>query len=364
MHKVGAVEDAIEGRAPPNHPEDDMSRGKDRTVHVGIDVSKDKLDVAWYGLDGTLGTFTVVNDVEGHAEIAARVTAGRIARAKVVLEATGPYGERLMTHLAQVPRVEMMLVQPRAARAFAVASMRRAKTDAVDAAVLAEFSRCMPFVPARRPSAKALKLRALARHLGQIIDRRAELANQQHAARAGEAGSDFLHDLIEREQQMLTTLIDQLQAEIIKQLRSEPETRLAYERLVALPGIKDRSAARLLPELLAMPSHITPRQAVAFAGLDPRPNLSGVSKRGASWPISKQGNARLRRSLYMVVLTAMRWFKPLRAFYERLRSKGKLKKVAITAAMRKLLTALWVVVAKGEAFDEIRFSGATERRAA
>lgn len=357
MHKVGAVEDAIEGRAPPNPAEDAMRSKKERVVHVGIDVSKDTLDTAWFGLDGTLGTFKTSNSPDGFAEIVSRITAGKIARARVVFEATGPYGDHLTTHLLQAARVEVMVVQPKAARAFARATMRRAKTDAVDAIVLAEFARRMPFTAVHRASKRIRQIRSLARHLGTLIDRRAELRNQDHAAHFGEE-SELLTEFIEREELMLSALINELEAKIVAMLRSSHETSLAYERFTALPGIKDRSAARLLPELLAMPSYLTPRQAVAFAGLDPRPSQSGTSRQGTSWGISKQGNARLRRALYMVVLTAMRWFRPLRDFYERLRARNKEKKVAITAAMRKLLTALWVIVARGEAFDELKFAGA------
>lgn len=331
-----------------------------RTVHVGIDVSKDDLHVAWQGLDGSMDEFTVKNDRNGHAELLARVTAGRIQEARIVLEATGPYGTALVAFLnQQSTRAKVMVVQPRVARQFALASMRRAKTDTVDARVLCEFAYRMKFVPTVVPPKHVVALRGLARHMSELIDRRAAIKNQRHAAAAaGDAPSSLL-TAMDREEKMLGDIIEELEAEIIAGLQGMPDAKRMYDRMVKIPGIKQRAAARLLPELLALPRHLTPKEAVAYAGLDPRPNQSGTSKNGKSWRISKQGNARIRRSLYLAALCAVRWFQPMKNLYVRLREqRGKLKKVAIVAAMRKLLTALWAMLARDEDFSEENFSRA------
>lgn len=333
-------------------------RNKDpKRVYVGVDVSKDKLSVAWYGLDGSLGTFEVTNDDDGFRKLAATVTAGRIREARVVMEATGPYGARAFAALANTKGIRVMVVRPSAARHYAKAMMGRAKTDRIDAIALASFARSVEFVATPVVPAELLQLRRLARHLGELIDRRAALMNQRHAANAGTDSSELLLELLDAEEKALSSLIAKLEAAIIDRMKNAPTVNAAYKRVTAIQGIKDRTAARLLPELLCMPNHLTARQCVAFAGLDPRPKQSGTSRAGIHWKISKQGNSRLRRALYMAVLTAVRWFKPLRAFYERLREAGKPKMVALTASMRKLLTAIWAIVAHGQVFDPMKFAG-------
>ena len=340
MHKAGAITHAIEGRAPPNQGETAMRKRDPKRVYVGIDISKDTLAVAWFGLDGELNQFEIANDEGGHQEIIGRITAGRIREARIVQEATGSYGDRLFAALVSVPKVRVMVIRPSAAKAFAKATNRRAKTDRVDAVVLATYAKSDTFKPTPVIDPALRQTRQLARHMGELIDRRAGVMNQRHAVKVGLDSSNFLLEALDAEEATLTTLIEKLEAEILRRLSAIPEARVALERLVELPGIKNRTAARLLPELLCMPKHLSPREAIAFAGLDPRPNQSGTSKAGTHWHISKQGNSRLRRVLYMAILSAVRWFKPLRAFYERLRARGKLPMVALTASMRKLLTAV------------------------
>jgi transposase len=331
---------------------------KSPTRYVGIDVSMKTLDVACTTGESFEAAFQVANNVEGFTEVLARITAGGEETAQVVVEATGAYSVGLVDHLTTSAQIRLMVVQPKAARDFARASMRRAKTDRVDAKVLAEFSQRMPFVPTVRIDKERLVLRQLARHLGELVDRRTQILNQQHAlAHAG--GSPVLERFLEAERTHLEGLIATLEAEIIAQMQAMATVAPILERTTRLAGFKKRSAARILPELLAMPPQLTARQCVAFVGLDPCPKQSGIARAGTSWPISRKGNARIRRSLYMVALSAVRWFPPLRAFYEALRARGKPKKVALTACMRKFLTALWAMVARGEDFDEKKFCRVT-----
>jgi transposase len=334
---LGAFEDGIEGRAPLN-TEATMGKSRNnRIVYVGIDVSKDKLDVSWLGLDGAVQAFQVDNDDAGHEALVSHFSSRRIREVHAVFEATGPYSTALARFLcAQPERVKAMMVQPAAARQFARANMRRAKTDRVDAATLREFAERMEFVPTTLPPQWVSSVRALERHMCELVDRAAALKNQRHAIEAAGESHPAILRLIERELDNIESLV------------AEVET--------TIPGIKDRSVARLLPELLALPAHLTPREVVAYIGLDPRPRQSGMIGHHQSWAISKQGNSRVRRSLYLVALTAVRHFPPARAIYDRLRARGKLKKVAIVAVMRKLLTALWVMIARDQDFDASKFT--------
>lgn len=342
-----------------------MVRRKDRLVFAGIDVSKDKLDVSWVGLDGGIQSFQVPNDEAGHRDLVARFASAKVYEVRVVFEATGPYSTQLARYLCGQPkRIKAMMVQPAAARQFARACMQRAKTDRVDADTLREFAQRMDFVPTVLPEAWVHTVRSLERHMIELIDRRAALKNQVHAAQAAGESHPALFRVIEEEQATLGRLIDELEREVMVELNKNALAARVSQRMMDLSGIKVRATTRLLPELLALPRHLSPREAVAYVGLDPMPKQSGKAGNHGSWHISKQGNARVRRALYLVALTAIRSLPPAKAVYERLRARGKLKKVAIVAVMRKLLTAIWVMLSRDEPFDAVKFYGPTSAIAA
>lgn len=151
-----------------------MRKGKNRCiVHVGIDVSKDTLDVSWEGLDGVVQAFQLMNDEAGHEALVSHFSSRRIHEVHAVFEATGPYSTALARFLcAQPERIKAMMVQPAAARQFARAAMRRAKTDRVDAGTLREFAQRMPFVPTALPAEWVTSVRALERHMGPLKNNR------------------------------------------------------------------------------------------------------------------------------------------------------------------------------------------------
>lgn len=119
----------------------------------------------------------------------------------------------------------------------------------------------------------------------------------------------------------------------------EPDLALHVERLCSVPGIGQVSALRLLGELLVLPAHLKAKQWVAHAGLDPRPRQSGATD--APRHISRTGNRHLRLALFMPTLVALRRSPQIKAAYESLLARGKKKKVAIIAIMRRLLHASW-----------------------
>jgi len=120
------------------------------------------------------------------------------------------------------------------------------------------------------------------------------------------------------------------------------------------PGFAELSATKLLAELSSLPEDMTPKQWVAHAGLDPRPCESGSSLR-SSRRISKQGNVRIRRALFMPALVAIQRDANVSAYYEKLLKKGKAKLQAISAVMRKLLHALWGMLHHRKEWDGEKF---------
>lgn len=332
-----------------------MTRRKNRVAHVGVDVSKDRLWVCWSGLTDDVATFDVSNDDAGVAEILKRTTAGRINETRIVVEATGPYSARLVSAAAEHPVAQVMRIRPADGKRF-LQLVARAKTDRVDAYGLLEYAKRMEFTPTVLPSTEAKRIRSLARHLGKIIDRRAAVKNEKHAADIDDA--DVIDWAIEAEVSALDAIIDKLQAQIVEALQTlnDPRVQQAVETFQEIPGVSVRATARVLPELMCLPEWLTPRQVVAHVGLDPRPRMSGTSRNGDSWPISKMGNSRIRRVLYMNTMCAVRYEPAMKAFYEALVARGKPRKVALVATMRKLVVALWCMYTNGEAYAPHRLT--------
>lgn len=332
-----------------------MTRRKNRMAHVGVDVSKDRLWVCWSGLSDDVAAFDVPNDDAGVAEILRRTTAGRINETRIVVEATGPYSARLVGAAAAHPVAQVMRIRPADGKRF-LGLVARAKTDRIDAFGLLEYAKRMDFKPTALPSSTAKRIRSKARHLGKIIDRRAAVKNERHAADIDDA--EAIDWAIEAEVEALDAIIDKLEAEIVADLQTmdDAHVRQAVQTFQDIPGVSARATARVLPELMCLPPWLTPRQVVAHTGLDPRPRKSGMSRNGESWPISKMGNSRVRRILYMNTLCAVRYDPAMKAFYEALVARGKPKKVALVATMRKLVVALWSMYTNGEAYAPHRLT--------
>jgi transposase len=317
-----------------------MSKKKTRgeTV-VGIDVSKDWVDVAVQRPGGTVEQERFANEVGAWRRLVRWVKKNR-RPVRVVLEATGVYHFDLAVFLHAQKDVAVMVVNPRAARHFAAATMQRAKTDAVTALVLVEFAARMEFVPWQPPRAAVLTLRALARRLTALKQQSAAEKNRQQAAGVGEQTPAVVQADIAANVAQLGQRIATLTAEAVTLITGDPELAARYERLQSVPGIAQASGVQLLAELAVLPPELTVRQWVAHAGLDPRPFESGSSVRRPP-RISKQGNARLRTALYFPALTAMQHETHVRAFAAQLRTRGLEPMQVVVAVMRKLLHALY-----------------------
>lgn len=312
---------------------------KPRTVaRVGIDVSAKELVVAreQAGMLEPVAQFP--NDAEGHGQLVRWLTKrGRTAR--VCVEATGSYSWDLAVALSHARGVEVMVVNPRAARDFARACLQRAKTDATDAHVLREFVVRMPWVAWTPPPAAALAVRAVARRIASLTVARTQERNRLHAAHASDASSVLVRRDLERHVRELERHIATLRREAQALLASDPTLAGPFRHLLSVRGIAAASAIELLGELAVLPPDMTARQWVAHAGLDPRPFESGTSVHRAP-RISKVGNRHLRRALYMPALVACRHEPHVRAFATKLRQRGKTPLQTIVAVMRKLLHAI------------------------
>ncbi len=292
---------------------------------VGIDVSKQRLDIH---LHPTGKHWSVNNSTEGLAALIKRLRRHRPQR--VVIEATGGYAALAIDRLCAAG-LPLSVVNPRQVRDFARATGTLAKTDRLDAAVLALYAeRLQP--PLHQPRPPAL------RQLAALIVRRRQLVKMRSAERVRRPLAETSEILasIETVIDQISTQIKDLERKIKDLVASQDDLKQKAKLLCRHSGIALLSAATLIagmPEL----GTLSRRKVAALAGLAPLACDSGAWRgRRRIWG----GRADLRQALYMPTLTAVRTDPSLKAFYKRLTDAGKPHKVAIAAAMRKLLVRI------------------------
>lgn len=303
----------------------DHSKDHDSPAYVGIDVSKARLDVAVLPHGERWASD---NTPAGTAGLGERLLA--LAPALVVLEASGGYEAPCVAALAALG-LPVVVVNPRQARDFAKALGRLAKTDAIDAVVLAEFAARV------RPEVRPL-LDEATRELEALLSRRRQVLEMLVTERGRLAMSDSpgVRAKLREHIAFLEGQLSDTDKELEQQVRASPVWREREELLRSVPGVGPQTARALLawlPEL----GRLGGRQAAALAGLAPRNRDSGTFRGRRS---IGGGRAEVRSALFMAALSASRCNPAIRAMYERLRGKGKGHKVALVACARRLLVIL------------------------
>jgi len=321
-----------------------MNKSELDFVPCGIEVSSQTLLVAL----GSKAPREFANTPSGHQDVV-RFLERAGGRVRVCLEATGRYGLDLALTLHAVG-VPVLVANPRAVRHFAHALMARSKTDPLDAEVLRQYAARMPFQNWQPPSPRALKLVAIVRRLQALTEMMTAEKNRLHAASLSEALPRYLRLEIARHLRVLERHVAQLTAAAHAFLHEDPELTERYSLLHSIPGFGPTSALHVLAELLLLAPDLDVRQWVAAAGLDPRQHSSGTSVHSPA-RISKLGNARLRRGLYMPALVALQHEPHLAAFYQKLLARGKAKMQALVAVMRKLLHAIYGMFKHHQTYD-------------
>ena len=315
---------------------------------IGVDISNDTLDATRAaGVACTRRQFS--NTPAGHRQFIKWALRGNDS-ARVCLEATGIYHLQLALALDRHPAIELMVVNPRAARRFAEAHMVRAKTDAIDADGLLLFLQRMPFRPWVAPRDEVLQLQSLARRVAQLDKEIARERSRLHAARKAGPHTCPVQQDIHAHIRHLQRRKTAMQARAEEVIQHDPQLAADARLIDSVPGFAERSTSQLMAELAPLPEDMHAPQWVAQAGMDPRPGESGTSVRSAR-QISKQGNARIRAALFMPALVAIQRDVNVAAYYEHLLARGKSKMTAITAVMRKLLVAIWGMLQHRQAWD-------------
>ena len=291
-------------------------------------------------------------------QAALATTAIAPAQTLIVLEATGSYWITLAVTLHQAGYA-VSVVNPAHVHAFARSLPRRAKTDALDAQLLARFA--VERVPERwTPPEQVyheLRQRLLVRD--GLLEMRQQARNQRHALEHWPVSIQAALDALDKVIAECDTQLEQLERELATVLRDGAWAESA-RLLASITGIGLITTAWLLVATLNFTACRSAEAAAAYAGLVPLARESGTSVRGRR-QIGHAGNARLRTALYLATLSAARYNPDIRAQYERLREKGKPIKVARCACARKLLHVAYALVRKGECFDpEYHRQGAME----
>jgi transposase len=295
---------------------------------VGIDVSKAKLDVAV--LPGG-EQFTVSNERHGIAGLVQRLRP--LAPSRVVLEATGKL-ERLAVSELAVAGLPVAVVNPAQVRHYAKARGKRAKTDPIDARLIAEFARDLEPEFHPLPDAETQALAALCQRRNQLLEMQQMENNRQERADAATRKS------IKAVLRTLQRQLEQVEQDIDRSIRNSPIWQAKRELLASMKGIGETSCSALLawlPEL----GQFSRQKICALVGVAPYDDDSG------EWHGRRHiagGRAALRRVLYMATLSAIRFNPALRDYYQRLLSRGVEPKAALIAALRKMLTILNAMV--------------------
>jgi len=290
---------------------------------------------------------------QGFAALQARLlAAGHVAAdILVVMEATGSYGVSLATTLAQ-GGFAVAVINPDQAHNVAKAVLQRAKTDAIDARMLARLAATLQPAPWTPPPAIYTELQQRLAERDTLIGLRQQVRNQRHALVPLPVVIPAVRARMDELIATFDAQITAIEREITQILPQDAGWAASAALLVSIAGVGMLTAAWLLVTTLNFTIGATPEAVTAYAGLAPVPKESGTSVRGRG-AIGHGGNKRLRTALDMATLSATRYNPPIKAFYERLRAAGKPTKVARCAAARKLLHVAWAVVRKGRAFDPL-----------
>ena len=293
-------------------------------IFVGIDVSKARLDVAvrpWGQSE------SVTNDEAGIKSLVKRL--GEIQPALIVLEATGGV-ERQLTRALVNAELPVVVINPRQVRDFAKATGQLAKTDSIDALVLARFAEAVR--PALRPLPDEVTL-----ELRGLIARRRQLTEMIVAERNRLGGaSKTVRKRIDAHVRWLEAELQRADGDLDQSIRQSPIWQDKEDLLRSIPGIGPVISRTLLAELPEL-GGLNRKQIASLVGIAPLNRDSGTLRgRRAIWG----GRASVRAALYMAALVASRRNSVISVFYKRLRTAGKAPKVALVACMRKLLIVL------------------------
>lgn len=308
-----------------------------QSVFVGIDVGAYALDVCVLPENGDKPlVFQVSNAPEGHRRIGRALRGLSVIR--IACEATGKL-ERPVVRLLSQQGFTVAILNPIHVIGFRKACGKTAKTDALDAVLLARFAQTMRPEARPLPAEEILDLRELVMRRQQVITLRTAESNRRLRTESALAKRHIAATL-----RLLDKQLAELDFALAANVKSHPTLLSRYDLLVSIKGLGPIAAMTLLAEMPELGS-IPDKAITALAGLAPMNNESGLRKRRAK---CRGGRKSVRCALYMAAMAAKRFNKPIAFFYNRLVAKGKPKLVALNASMRKLLIVANHILASGK----------------
>jgi len=295
------------------------------TINIGIDVAKDELVIFF---DGDQSSISIINNQSALTELA-QVWQSFPQLQRIVIEASGGYETLAVSILANF-KLPVSLVNPKRVRDFAKGLGKLAKTDRIDAALLAVFGQMTLPALYQLPSPEQAQLAELVARRQQLVLMKAtEQTREKQAAAA-------IKPSITRHLQWLETEIQSIDTDLQQKIKDHQPFQQLDERLQSVPGIGPATSAMLLAELPEL-GKISAKEIAALVGLAPYAADSG---RHRGQRRIRGGRRQVRKSLYMATIAAIRCNRTINQFYQRLKEHGKPTKVAIIAAARKLLCFL------------------------
>lgn len=310
---------------------------------LGIDIAKAKFNVTLRFPDGRRRRKVCANSPAGFAELAEWLRRYGAPCVHACLEATGTYGEALATMLYEAGH-RVSVLNPAIIHNYAKSQLARAKTDRVDADLIAEYT------ATQHPSAwtptprETRELQALVRRLDALLGMQTDERNRAQAGQLTAAVQQSIEAVLAHLEEQITLVRRQIRDHIDQ----FPGLRTQRDLLTSIPGIGETTAALLLAELFNK-TFASARQAAAFAGVAPRVADSGTCQ--GRRVLSKIGPSRLRKGLYFPAIAALRCNPSIQPMSSRLGAAGKPKMLIIGAAMRKLIHVAFGVLKSGRPYD-------------
>jgi transposase len=301
------------------------------TTVIGVDIAKAKLDVAFH--DETINVKNTEKDIL--SKLIGRIDSESTI---VVMEATGGYEERLVSLLHQ-HGISLAVVNPRRVRDFAKGIGIDAKTDPIDAGVIAFYGRVVKPAPQLAKSDEEKKLKALVERRRQLLD----LIGQENN-RLQQTADREIEKYIRKSLEALKKQLKSIDARLAKCVQQDTANERKIEIMGSVKGIGPVAISTFLAELPEL-GKLNRAEIAKLVGVAPMNNDTG-QRSGKRRTMG--GRSYVRRVLYMATLVATRFNPQIKSFYQRLLAKGKEKKVALVAAMRKLLTILNALIKKDE----------------
>ncbi|MBV9567867.1 MAG: IS110 family transposase [Hyphomicrobiales bacterium] len=314
-----------------------MGRKSRDAVNVGIDVAKEQLDVH---LSPSSEAFSVTRDAKGLEDLVTRLR--RYGVERIVIEATGGYENTVVASLAAAG-FPVVVVNPRQVRDFARSTGRLAKTDAIDAQVLALFAERIR--PEIRPLPKPEEIQ-----LANLVTRRRQLVDMitMEINRRKQAADEHLATRIDDHIGYLRKELASTDDDINATIQTSPVWQVTKDILLTMPGIGDTTANTIVSELPELGTGIGRQKIAALVGVAPINHDSGTLRGHRA---IKGGRSSVRNILYMATLSAIRFNPVIKTAYLGLVQRGKPKKLAIVACMRRILTILDAMVRRQQSWN-------------